>query len=100
MTDLKCMVIPHYKELSLQAMYYDWMEKYPAMLGYFPDYLGGQLPTRKFFWDVYSTLHYQEVAELVERHKEEHYEEHGKKDKLISIRPEIFEKIKELKYSS
>jgi hypothetical protein len=100
--DLKGIVVPHYKELATAKVFADKIEEVPRFADYFPDYLPGQLPPRKFFWDVYSTLYYDEVSDMIKEVNELHYHNcRRKKDrKPFTIREDIYQTLRNLNYYS
>ena len=58
MQDIKPILIPQYKELTVDKMYSKVKEYIKNFADYFPDYYEDYIPPRKYFWDVFSTLNH------------------------------------------
>ena len=59
--DIKPILVPQYEELTADEMYSKVKGNINNFTDYFPDYDENYIPSRKYFWDIFSTLN-QELA--------------------------------------
>ena len=76
MQDIKPILVPQYEELTADKMHAKVKGHIENFADYFPDYEESYISSRKYFWDIFSTLN-QEFSEkfidhsIKERNKKE-----------------------------
>ena len=59
------MAIPFYDSLSIRRNWKDIRQLYPDIINYFPYYVSEYMPSRKFFWEVFASLHYEDAKTII-----------------------------------
>lgn len=99
---LKPINAPAYDEVSVKRLYADAM-KMPAMKLYFPDeYAKGRQADRKFFFDIFNSLHPEEVAAIIAHANKERFglEANNVKEEVIDMTEEWANQIHEMNFTS
>ena len=101
MDAIKMIVVPYYDSLSIKQNWRHVSKLYPDILKFFPNYDPLYIPNRKFFWEIFATLHYSEAANIIKNERKKRYEEEAKeKSKEITIDKEILNQIQGSLYFS
>ena len=99
--DVKLVVVPHYEQLSVRNSFHNVLRSYGGLQDYFPVYSETYIPGRKYFWEVFATLHYEDALRFIDEERNNRYaKEEEEKNRLIKIDPVIFEEIMNCKYFS
>jgi hypothetical protein len=93
--------VPHYKELKIETIFDEVVEKHKEMVEYFPLYEPDSdatelqkpyLPPKPFFWIVYTTLYKAEAAAKIESERKKRYlKDEKEKCKTIMIDTKILD---------
>ena len=74
---------------------------YPGLDDYFPVYSTTYIPGRKFFWEVFGSLYYDDAVRFINEQREDRYNlEEEEQNKKIKIDPVIYQDILSCKYFS
>ena len=65
MENVRLIVIPFYDSLSIRRNWQDIKQLYPDITQYFPDYDPEYMPSRKFFWEIFASLHYEDAKTII-----------------------------------
>ena len=82
--DIKSILVPQYENLTADKINSKLKEYIDSFAHYFPDYDESYIPSRKYFWNIFSTLN-KELADKVfdhsikERNKQKVTQESKKK---------------------
>ena len=75
------------------------LEFYPDLEEYFPIYKAGYILTRKFFWEVFGSLHHDEAKSFIAQEREARYlKEEQEKEKVIHVDPKILKALEVVNY--
>ena len=101
MDKIRLIAIPYYDSLSIRRNWKDIKQLYPDILQYFPDYDPEYLPSRKYFWEIFASLHYQDAKEIIDNERRRKFEkESNDKTKEIIINKEVLDLIQGSLYFS
>jgi hypothetical protein len=99
--DIKLIVVPYYDSLSVKRNFRDIVDIYPGIDKYFPMYDEEYLPSRKFFWEIFATLHYNEASKIIENERNRKYvKEEQEKRQVIAVDPIILNELQAVNYFS
>ena len=101
MESVRLIAVPFYDSLSIRRNWQSIKQLYPDILQYFPDYDPEYMPSRKFFWEVFASLHYGDAKRIIYNERKARYEGEAKeKAKEIVINKEILDLIQGSLYFS
>ena len=101
MEDVRLIAIPFYDSLSIRRNWKDIRQLYPDIINYFPDYDPEYMPSRKFFWEVFASLHYEDAKTIIKNERKRKYnKESSDKTKEITINKDVLDLIQGLLYFS
>ena len=61
MDSMRLIAVPFYDSLSIRRNWQDIRKLYPDITSYFPDYDPEYMPSRKFFLEIFASLHYEDA---------------------------------------
>lgn len=94
-------VVPFYDTLSVKRNFEKIIDIYPGIEEYFPMYEEVYLPSRKFFWEVFATLHYDDAIRIVNRERDRRFvKEEQEKKEVIEVDPMILNELQSVNYFS
>ena len=94
-------MVPHYEGLSVTNSFRNVLDMYPGLEDYFPVYQANYVPGRKFFWQVFGTLFYDDAKKYIAMEREKRFlEEEQAKERVMHINPEILEELQNTQYYS
>ena len=76
------------------------MDAYPGLEDFFPIYSRTYIPGRKFFWEVFGSLYYDDAVRFINEQREDRYNLEEELKKKIKIDPDIYQDIMSCKYFS
>ena len=86
MEDARLIAVPFYDRLSIHRNWQDVKQLYPGITHYFPDYNPEYMPSRKFFWEIFASIHYEDPKTIIRNERKRKYEkEVSEKTKEIII---------------
>ena len=101
MEDVRLIAVPFYDSLSIRRNWQDVKQLYPDITRYFPDYDPGYMPSRKFFWEIFASLHYEDAKTVIKNErKRKHEKEASEKTKEIIISKDVLNLIQGSLYYS
>ena len=74
MDKIRLIAIPYYDSLSILRNWKDIKQLYPDILQYFLNYDSEYLPSRKYFWEIFASLHYQDAKEMIDNERRRKFE--------------------------
>ena len=78
MESVRLITVPFYDSLSIRR---NWQE----IKHLYPDYDPEYMPSRKFFWEVFESLHYEDAKTIIDNERKRKYEkEANEKTKEIN----------------
>jgi len=94
-------VVPHYEQLSVRNSFYEVLKEYPTLHQYFPVYSAAYIPGRRYFWEIFATLHYDDAMKFIDEERTNRYKrEEEENNRIIKIDPTIYNEIMNCKYFS
>ena len=94
MESVRLIAVPFYDSLSIRRNWQEIKHFYPDISSYFPDYDPEYMPSRKFFWEVFASLHYEDAKTIIDNERKRKYEkEANEKTKEIVISKDILNLI-------
>ena len=84
MDSVRLIAVPFYDSLSIRRNWQDIRQLYPDITNYFPDYDPEYMPSRKFFWEIFASLLYEDAKIIINNERKRKCEK------------EISEKTKEI----
>ena len=101
MESVRLIAVPFYDSLSIRRNWKEIQQIYPDIVSYFPDYDPEYMPSRKFFWEVFASLHYEDAKTIIDNERKRKYEkEANEKTKEIVISKDILNLIQGSLYYS
>ena len=101
MEDVKLIAIPFYDSLSIRRNWKDIQQLYPDILHYFPNYDPEYIPSRKYFWEIFASLHHEDAKKIIHNERKRKFEkEASEKTKEIVINKDILDLIQGSLYFS
>ena len=101
MEDVRLIAVPFYDSLSIRRNWQDVRQLYHDITCYFPDYDPEYMPSRKFFWEIFASLHYEDVKTIIKNERKRKYEkEADDKTKEIIISKDVLNQIQGSRYYS
>ena len=101
MVDVRLIAIPFYDSLSIRRNWQEIKQLYPDITRYFPDYDPEYMPSRKFFWEIFASLHYEDAKTIINNERKRKYEkEASEKTKEIVISKDVLDLIQGSLYFS
>ena len=98
---MRLIAIPFYDSLSIRHNWHDIKQLYPDITQYFPDYDPEYMPSRKFFWEIFASLHYEDAKTIIGNERKRKYEkEANEKTKEIVINKDVLDLIQGSLYFS
>ena len=71
---MRLIAIPFYDSLSIRRNWHDIKQLYPDITQYFPDYDPEYMLSRKFFWEIFASLHYEDAKIIISNERKRKYE--------------------------
>ena len=65
MDSVRLIAVPFYDSLSIRRNWQDIRQLYPDITNYFPDYDPEYMPSRKFFWEIFASLLYEDAKIII-----------------------------------
>ena len=101
MEDVRLIAVPFCDSLSIRRNWQDFRQLYPDITRYFPDYDPAYMSSRKFFWEIFASLHYEDAKTIIKNERKRNYEkEANEKIKEIIISKDVLNLIQGLLYYS
>ena len=98
---MRLIAVPFYDSLSIRRNWQDIRQLYPDITNYFPDYDPEYMPSRKFFWEIFASLHYEDAKIIINNERKRKYEkEISEKTKEIIINKDVLNLIQGSLYYS
>ena len=98
---MRLIAVPFYDSLSIRRNWQDVKQLYPDITHYFPDYDPEYMPSRKFFWEIFASLHYEDAKTIIRNERKRKYEkEASEKTKEIIISKDVLNLIQGSLYYS
>ena len=73
MESVRLIAVPFYDSLSIHRNWQEIKHLYPDIASYFPDYDHEYMPSRKFFWEVFASLHYEDAKTIIDNERKRKY---------------------------
>ena len=90
-----------YDSLSVRRNWKEIKQLYPNIIDYFPGYDQDYMQSRKFFWEIFASVHYEDGKTIINNEKKRKYEkEASEKTKEIIISKDILDLIQGSLYYS
>ena len=101
MESVRIIAVPYYDSLSIRRNWQDIQKLYPDILHYFPNYDPEFLPSRKYFWEVFASLYYDDAKVIIQNERKRKFQkEASEKTKEISISKDVLDLIQGSLYYS
>lgn len=101
MENVKLIPVPFYDSLSIRRNWKSVKHLYPDITSYFPDYDPEYMPSRKFFWEIFGSLHYEDAKTIISNERKRKYEkEASEKTKEMIISKDVLDLIQGSLYYS
>ena len=101
MESIRLITVPFYDSLSVRRNWKEIKQLYPNIIDYFPGYDPDYMPSRKFFWEIFASLHYEDAKTIINSERKRKYEkEASEKTKEIIISKDILDLIQGSLYYS
>ena len=98
---MKIINIPRFDELSISNIFKPLLKEYPHVEKYFPTYKEKYLPSRDFFWKVFTTLKYDVTNDYINKLRSlKHKEKEKESERTIEINEEILDELYNAQYFS
>lgn len=101
MESVRLIAVPFYDSLSVRRNWHAVKRLYPDVSHYFPDYDPEYMPSRKFFWEIFASLHYEDAKTIINNERKRKYEkEASEKTKEMVINKDVLDLIQGSLYYS
>ena len=101
MENVRLIAVPFYDSLSIRRNWKEINQLFPDIVAYFPDYDPDYMPSRKFFWEIFASLHYEDAKTIINNERKRKYEkEASEKTKEMIISKDVLDLIQGSLYYS
>ena len=101
MEEINPIAVPFYDSLSIRRNWKDIQKLYPDIVHYFPNYDPDYIPSRKYFWEIFASLHQEDAKQIIYNERKRKFEkEASEKTKEIVINKDILDLIQGSLYFS
>ena len=98
---MRLIAVPFYDSLSILRNWQDIRQLYPDITNYFTDYDPEYMPSRKFFWEIFVNLHYEDAKIIINNERKRNdKKEASKKTNEIVINKDVLNLIQGSLYYS
>ena len=90
---IKYILVPQYEELTADKIFPKVKGYFENLADYFPDYDSTYIPSRKYFWNIISTLNQKLVEKFIDHSIKERNKQKVAQESRIDISADIMEQI-------
>ena len=101
MENVRLIAVLFYDSLFIRRNWKEIKQLFLDIVAYFPDYDPDYMPSRKFFWEIFASLHYEDAKMIINNERKRKYEkEASEKTKEMIMSKDVLDLIQGSLYYS